>query len=74
VWSEKVETILELDKYETLMVDELFSKLKSSEVDLGVRAKIENPTNPHSLALMSRLRTNNANMSPRHFLCLALCP
>jgi hypothetical protein len=39
-WSGKVEDILESEKYETLMVDELFSKLKSSEVDCGVRAKI----------------------------------
>jgi hypothetical protein len=44
VWSEKVVAILESEKYETLVVDELFSKLKSSEVDRGVRAKIENPT------------------------------
>jgi hypothetical protein len=42
VWSEKVEAILESEKYETLMVEELFSKLKSFEVDCGVRAKIEN--------------------------------
>jgi hypothetical protein len=35
-----------------LMVGELFSKLKSSEVDRGVRAKIENPTDAHSLALI----------------------
>jgi hypothetical protein len=56
VWSEKVEAILESEKYETLMVDELFSKLKSSE----------NPTDPHSLAIMSGSRTN-ANMSLRHF-------
>jgi hypothetical protein len=73
VWSEKVEAILNLEKYETLTVDELFSKLKSSEVDRGVCAKIENPTDPHSLALVSGLRTN-ANMSLKHFLCLALCP
>jgi hypothetical protein len=33
VWSGKVEAILESEKYETLTVDELFSKLKSSEVD-----------------------------------------
>jgi hypothetical protein len=73
VWSEKVKAILESEKYGTLTVDELFSKLKSSEVDRGVRAKIENPTDPHSLALVSGSRTN-ANMSSRHFLCLALCP
>jgi hypothetical protein len=47
VWSEKVEAILESEKYETLTVDELVSKLKSSEVDRGVRAKIEIPTDHH---------------------------
>jgi hypothetical protein len=66
VWSEKVKAVLELEKYETLMVDELFSKLKSSEVDRGVRAKIENLTDPHSLTHVSGPRTN-ANMSSRHF-------
>jgi hypothetical protein len=73
VWSGKVEAILESEKYETLTVDELFAKLKSSEVDHGARAKIENPTDPHSLALVSGSRTN-ANMSSRQFFCLALCP
>jgi hypothetical protein len=75
VWSGKVEAILESEKYETLMVDELFSKLKSSEVDRGVHAKIENPTDPHSLALMSGSRTN-ANMSSRQFSlsCLVSLP
>jgi hypothetical protein len=58
VWSGKVEAILESKKYETLTVDELFSKLKSSEVDPGVHAKIENPTGPHSLPLVSGSRTN----------------
>jgi hypothetical protein len=66
MWSGKVEAILELEKYETLTVDELFSKLKSSEVDRGVHAKIENPTYPHSLALVSGSRTN-VNMSLRQF-------
>jgi hypothetical protein len=75
VWSEKVEAILESEKYETITVDELFSKLKSSKVDRGVRAKIENPTDPHSLALVSGSRTN-ANMSSIHFSlsCLVSMP
>jgi hypothetical protein len=75
VWSGKVEAILESEKYETLTVDELFSKLKSSEVDRGVRAKIENLTDPHSLALVSGSRTN-ANMSSRQFSlsCLVSMP
>jgi hypothetical protein len=66
VWGGKVEAILESEKYGTLMVDELFSKLKSSELDHGVHAKIENPTDPHSLAPVSCSRTN-ANMSSRQF-------
>jgi hypothetical protein len=66
MWSGKVKAILESEKYETLTVDELFSKLKWSEVDHGVRAKIENPTDPHSLTLVSGSRTN-ANMSSRQF-------
>jgi hypothetical protein len=61
---EKVEAILESEKYETLTVDELFSNLKSFEVDRGVRAMIENLTDPHSLALVSGPRTNT-NMSSR---------
>jgi hypothetical protein len=74
VWSGKVEAILESEKYETLTVDKLFSKL-TSEVDRGVRAKIENPTDPHSLALVSGSRTN-ANMSSRQFslFCLVSMP
>jgi hypothetical protein len=75
VWSGKVEAILESEKYETLTMHELFSNLKSSEVDRGVRAKIENPTDPHSLALVSGSRTN-ANVSLRHFSlsCLVSMP
>jgi hypothetical protein len=75
MWSGKVEAILESEKYETLTVDELFSKLKSSEVDRGVRAKIENSIDPHSLTLVSGSRTN-ANMSSRQFSlsCLVSMP
>jgi hypothetical protein len=36
-------------------VDELFSKLKSTEVDRGVIARIESPTDSHSLALVGGL-------------------
>jgi hypothetical protein len=64
VWGAKVEAIMESDHYETLTVDELFSKLKPSEVDRGVRGKIKNLTDPHSLALVSRPRTN-ANLSSK---------
>jgi hypothetical protein len=73
VWGVKVEAIQESGHYETLTTDELFSKLKSSEVDRGVRDKIENPDDPHSLALVSGYRTN-ANPSSRCILCILLCP
>jgi hypothetical protein len=65
MWSEKVEAILVSEKYETLTADEMFSKHKSSEMDRGVCAKIENLTNPHSLAIVSGSRPN-ANMTSRY--------
>jgi hypothetical protein len=73
MWSGKVEAILESEKYETLTVDELISKLKSSEVHRGVRAKIENLTDPHSLGpyLVQGLMLTCLR---EIFLCLALCP
>jgi hypothetical protein len=75
VWSEKVEAILESEKYETLTVDKRFSKLKLFEVDRGVRIRIENPNDPHSLALVSGPKTNT-NMSLRQFSlsCLVSMP
>jgi hypothetical protein len=36
----------------SLMVNELFSKLKSADVDRGMTAKLESPTDSHSLALI----------------------
>jgi hypothetical protein len=60
--------VLSSRPYEILTVDELLSKLKSSVVDRGLRAKVENPTTSHSMALVSnsRLKTN-ANPSCRQF-------
>jgi hypothetical protein len=36
VWCGKFEAIVESEKYDTLAVNELFSKLKSAEVDRGI--------------------------------------
>jgi hypothetical protein len=52
IWDGKVEAILEFDNYDTLIVNELFSKLKSVEVDRGVIARLESLTDSHSLALI----------------------
>jgi hypothetical protein len=49
-------------------VNELFSKLKSAEVDRGMIAKIEGPTDSHSLALIGGSKGKyNANPSTRIF-------
>jgi hypothetical protein len=68
VWGGKFEAIVESEKYDTLMVNELLSKLKSAEVDRGMTAKIEGPADSHSLALISGLKgKSNANPSTRMF-------
>jgi hypothetical protein len=64
----KFEAIVELEKYDTLTVNELFSKLKSAEMDRGMTAKIEGPTDYHSLALIGGSKGKaNANPSTRMF-------
>jgi hypothetical protein len=68
VWGGKFEAIVESEKYDTLTVNELFSKLKSAEVDRGMTAKMEGPTDSHSLALICGLkRKANAYPSTRMF-------
>jgi hypothetical protein len=64
----KFEAIVESEKYDTLTMNELFSKLKSAEVDWGMRNKIEGPTDSHSLALIGGSKEkSNANPSTRIF-------
>jgi hypothetical protein len=64
----KFEAIVESEKYDTLTMKELFSKLKSAEVDRGMTAKIEGPTDSHSLALIGGSKGKfNANPSTRMF-------
>jgi hypothetical protein len=64
----KFEAIVESEKYDTLTVNELFPKLKSVEVDRGMTAKIEGPSDSHSLALIGGSKgKSNANPSTRMF-------
>jgi hypothetical protein len=65
VWEVKVSTIIELPNYETLTMDELFNKLKSTEIDHQTRAKIENP-GAHTMALVS-VGGSSPNPSPAMF-------
>jgi hypothetical protein len=68
IWGRKFEAIVESEKYDTLTVNELFLKLKSAEVDRGMTAKLEGPTDSHSLALVGGLKGKaNTNPSTRMF-------
>jgi hypothetical protein len=48
----KVTAIIESSGYETLTMDELFSKLKSTKIDYQTQAKLKNPSAP-TMALVS---------------------
>jgi hypothetical protein len=68
VWGGNFEAIVESEKYDTLIVNELFSKLKLAEVDRGMTTKIEGPTDSHSLAPIGGSKGKaNANTSTRMF-------
>jgi hypothetical protein len=68
VWGGKFKAIVESEKYDTLTVNELLSKLKLAEVDRGMTAKIEGPTDSHSLALIGGSKgKTNVNPSTRMF-------
>jgi hypothetical protein len=68
IWGGRFEAIVELEKYYTLTVNELFSKLKSGEVDRGMTAKLEGPTDSHSLALVGGSKGKaNSNPSTKMF-------
>jgi hypothetical protein len=73
VWGGKFEAIVESKKYDTLTVNELFLKLKWAEVDRGMTAKIEGPTDSHSLSLIGGSKgKTNANPSTRMFSLFSL--
>jgi hypothetical protein len=63
IWGGKFEAIVESENYDTLTVNELFSKLKSAEVDRGMTSKLEGLTDSHSLALVGGSK-GKANTNP----------
>jgi hypothetical protein len=78
VWGTKVEAIVESTNYETLTTNELFSKLKSKEIDIQFRKKLNNPTAGSSsnipMALVSGSTNTNANLSSTpSFALSSLC-
>jgi hypothetical protein len=75
VWDGMVEAILEFEKYSTLTVNELFTKLKSAEVDRDLTARLESLTDSHSLALVcGKVAKSNANASSRMYSLSSLMP
>jgi hypothetical protein len=73
IWGGKFEAIVESENYDTLTMNELFSKLKSDEVDRGMTAKLEGPTDSHSLALDGGSKGKaNTNPSTRMFFFSSL--
>src|SRR5579859_2278481 len=62
VWGVKVDAITESANYETLTLEDLYSKLRSTEIDIKSRAKLESPP-PHNSALVSGSRSSSANTS-----------
>jgi hypothetical protein len=66
----KVSAIIDSPNYETLTIDELFSKLKSIKIGHQTRAKIENP-GALIMALVSR-GGSSSNPSPAMFALSSL--
>jgi hypothetical protein len=65
VWGAKVEAIKESGQYLTIELDDLFSKLKSAEVDSKLQSKHEGSTD-HSLAFVggSKGKVLTQNLHP----------
>jgi hypothetical protein len=74
VWGAKVEAMKESRQYLTIELDDLFSKLKSSEVDRKLQSKHEGSTD-HSLALVGGSKGKPTLTLPvDSFPCLLSCP
>ena len=58
VWEVKVLAIIESANYDTLTVDELFSKLKATEVDKLSRARLASPSSGRPMALVGSSSVN----------------
>jgi hypothetical protein len=71
IWGGKFEAIVESEKYDTLTVNELFSKLKSDEVDRGMIAKLEARL---TLIVLPSSVVRKERLTITHPLGCSLCP
>jgi hypothetical protein len=60
--------------YDTLTVDELFSKLKSTEIDYQTQAKIKNPFALTIALVLGNGLSSSANPSQMSFAMSSLVP
>jgi hypothetical protein len=72
VWDVKVTAIIESPGYETLTVDELFSKLKSTEIDYQTQAKLKNPSTLTMALVSGNGSSSLANPSQMSFALSSL--
>jgi hypothetical protein len=72
VWDVKVSVIIESANYDTLTMDELFSKLKSTEIYYQTQAKIKNPSTPTMASVSSNGSSSSANPSQISFALSSL--
>ena len=72
VWDVKVSAIIESTNYNTLIVDELFSELKSTEIDYQTQAKIKNPSAPTMALDSGNGSSSSANPSQMSFALSSL--
>jgi hypothetical protein len=63
----KVSVIIESTNYDTLTVDELFSKLKSAEIDYQTQAKTKNPSASTMALVLGNDSSSSANPSQMSF-------
>jgi hypothetical protein len=68
----KVFAIIESTNYDTLTVDELFSKLKSTEIDYQTQAKIKNPSTLTMALVSGNSSSSLANPSQMSFALSSL--
>jgi hypothetical protein len=71
IWGGKFEAIVELEKYDTLTLNELFSKLKSAEVDRGMTAK---PRSRLTLIVLPSSVVRKESQTLTHPPGCSLCP
>ena len=72
VWDVNVSAIIESPNYNTLTVDELFSKLKSTEINYQTQAKIKNPSAPTMALVSGNGSSSSANSSHMSFALSSL--